>query len=256
VNRNETLEKEKRREVIVTVIVTATVTVTMGNAESKSNTEGVGGVGVGDGDDPDATPTPVANKGGKKKAKLDVVFVDDDPELIKRSVGFSPGLFINGEFNTLKKFCNSRKLHQYHLNYLFKRYLSSEDVYLRDFRVRVLDLKEEFDDMSLLYREICEIFVPMLYQKEFRGLGKAHSLDEVTFPRFVVLSYIFCAQPLPDLFFEMFMILKQKFTIKHTATMYAYNIEQITKTLTEELDKTATLTTLLRMLKELPPDKE
>ena len=31
------------------------------------------------------------------------------------------------------------------------RYLKSDEVYLRDFRVRTFDVKEEFDDMSLLY---------------------------------------------------------------------------------------------------------
>jgi hypothetical protein len=206
-----------------------------------------GGEGGGD-----SAPAP----GAKPKKGIDVVFVDDDPLEIAKSVGFSPTLFLPGEFNTLKKFCNARKLHQRHLNQLFKRYLSKDEVYLRDFRVRVLDVKEEFDDMSLLYREVCEIFVPMLYQKPFNGLKKAHSMDEVTFPRFVILTYIFCAMPMPDLIFEMFCILKQKFNLKTSATTFAYNVEQLSSIMTEEFEDTWTLKMLRSLLKELPPDKE
>jgi hypothetical protein len=195
-----------------------------------------------------------AKKGGKPKH--DVVFVDDDPEEIRISVGFSPSLFIGKEWSTLKKFCNARGLHQRHLNQLFKRYLSKEDVYLRDFRVRTLDVKEELDDMSRLYREITEIFIPMIYQKEFTGLEKCHSLNECTFARFVIITYIFLAQPYPDLFFELFCLLRQRFNLKTSATFYAHNMEQMVSVMCEELEPSHTRKYMMATLQDLPKDKE
>ncbi len=201
-----------------------------------------------------STTTVPKTKGAKPQ--FDVVFVDDDPEEQRISVGFAPSMFRNNEFKTLKKFCQSRGLHQRHLNKLFKRYLSSEDVFLRDFRVRTLDVKEEIDDMSRLYREVTEIYVPMFYQKDFTGLDKAHSMEEVSFARFVILTYIFLAQPYPDLFFELFCILRQRFNLKTEASMFAYNLEQIVTLLGEELEQTYTYKYLLTLMRELPKDRE
>ena len=224
----------------------------MGNAESKDGAPLAAAAPSAEGGAPAVATAP----GKGKKKGIDVVFVDDDPEEIKISIGFSPSLFIGREWHTLKKFCNARGLHQRHLNQLFKRYLSSDEVYLRDFRVRTLDVKEELDDMSLLYMEITEIFVPMLYQKEFSGLEKAHSMNEVTFSRFVILTYIFLAQPYPDLFFEMFCLLRQRFNLKTTATFYAYNMEQMATVLGEELETSWTHKYLLRVMREMPKDQE
>ena len=184
------------------------------------------------------------------------MFVDDDPEEQRVSVGFSPAMFHPKEWKTLKKFCNARKVHQRHLNQLFKRYLGSPDVYLRNFRVRTLDVKEELDDMSRIYMEITEIYVPMLYQKNFSGLEKAHSIDECSFSRFVILTYIFLAQPYIDLFFELFCLLRQRFNLKTEATVYAFNFEQMVSVLGEELEHSWTYRYMLDLLREMPKDRE
>ena len=99
------------------------------------------------------------------KTRHNVVFVDEDLEEIKRGIGFSPNIFIKNEFKVLKKFCNSRKIHQRHLNFIFAKYLSGDDIYLRDFRVRALDVKEIFDKKDKIMKEIAEIFIPTMYQK-------------------------------------------------------------------------------------------
>jgi len=92
----------------------------MGNVESKQGAPGgEGGASEAGGGGADAAAPAAAP--AKQKKGIDVVFVDDDPLEVAKSVGFSPSMFINGEFKTLKKFCNARKLHQRHLNQLFNR---------------------------------------------------------------------------------------------------------------------------------------
>jgi len=227
----------------------------MGNKGSKpENENGESGV-------PKETKKPGADDeddGGKPKVKgaHDVVFVDDDIKEIQQSVGFSPSIFIGREFKALKKFCNARKVHQRHLNFLFKKYLSGDDIYLREFRVRTYDLKEHFDTKTKLFQEISEIYIPTVYTKEFHGLEPFHSLGEVTFTRFVILTYIFCAQPLPDLFFELFCILRQRFNLQHTATVFAFNVEQLVGIFGEDIRPCTTSKYLQKLLKEIPKDKE
>lgn len=191
---------------------------------------------------------------------LDVVFVDDDPEEIRKSVGFSPDIFKRNEFTTMKMFCNKRDIHQRHLNALFKRYLGSDQAYIRDFRVRTLDTKDCFADMSKLYQEIAEIYIPTIFQKEYVGLlngtSEGQSMEQVTFPRFLIMSYIFCAQPISDLIFDFIAILRQRFDLKISAIMFAYNFEQMVLVLMEELKPSATRTYLIKMLHKLRMDEE
>ena len=40
------------------------------------------------------------------------------------------------------------------------------------------------------------------------------------------MSYIFC-EPIPDLILNLFAILRQRFNLQVTATIYAFNVEQI-----------------------------
>ena len=190
------------------------------------------------------------------KTRHNVVFVDEDLEEIKRGIGFSPNIFIKNEFKVLKKFCNSRKIHQRHLNFIFAKYLSGDDIYLRDFRVRALDVKEIFDKKDKIMKEIAEIFIPTMYQKPFKGLEKAHSLYEVSFARFIILTYILCAEPLPDLILNMFAILRQRFNLQPSATIFAYNVEQMVSVFHDALRPTDTSRYLIRMLADLPKEKE
>lgn len=208
-----------------------------------------------------ATATSGESETGPAKPKLktrhDVVFVDDELEEIQRSVGFNPRMFIKNEFKTLKKFCNGRKMHQRHLNFLFDKYLRyKDDVYLREFRMKTLDMKETFDKKDKLMREISEIFIPSIYMKDFAGLEPPHSLYEVTFARWVIMSYLFCAEPIPDLILNLFAILRQRFNLQVSATMYAFNVEQIVTLFGEQMRPSSTQKFFVKLMKQLPKDKE
>lgn len=58
--------------------------------------------------------------------------------------GFAKSIFIKYEFPTLKVFCNTYDIRQHHLVVVFKSYLSHEEVFLIDFRVRTNDLRRKF----------------------------------------------------------------------------------------------------------------
>ena len=58
--------------------------------------------------------------------------------------GFAKSIFIKYEFPTLKVFCNTYDIRQRHLVTVFKCYLSHEEVFIIDFRVRTNDLKRKF----------------------------------------------------------------------------------------------------------------
>ena len=186
----------------------------------------------------------------------EVVFVDDDPSEIKRSVGFSPDIFKGREFATLKAFCNKRDVHQRHLNAVWKRYMSTDEVYVRDFRVRTLDTKDAFMSKSKIFQEISEIFIPTIFMKDFSGLQEGHSMEEVSFPRFVIMSYIFCAQPIPDLIFDFIAILRQRFNLQLSAILFAFNFEQMVHVLAEELKPSASKKYLLQLCQKFRKDEE
>jgi hypothetical protein len=178
--------------------------------------------------------------------KLDVVFVDDNIEDIAGTVGFSPNIFKGKEWTVFKSFCNKRRIKQRDLNLLFQRFLSHPEVYLREFRVRTSDLKVEFMNKERLMQEFADVLVPSILFKEYRGLEKVDVKgDQVSFARFVVMTYIFAAQPIPDLLFDFFAMVRQKLTLKLNAVMFLFNFEQIILVSVEHIEPCVTLEVLL-----------
>jgi hypothetical protein len=183
---------------------------------------------------------------------LNVVFVDDDPAEVAESVGFSPNIFTDREWTTLKEFANKRHIRQKELNLVFQRFLTHEEVYLRKFHVRLNDVKAYFLKRSRLMQELSDVLIPMIYLKEYRGLDLpdtkpgAPPVDDVSFARFVIMSFIFCAQPIPDLIFDFVAILRRKLNLKLNAVMFYFNFEQIVKVLIEEITPCTTLDVFMR----------
>lgn len=62
----------------------------------------------------------------------------------ERTRGFSPALFTRNEFEVLKAFCHKYAIKQGDLVIVYNSYLSSHEAHLRDFRVKILDLKLKF----------------------------------------------------------------------------------------------------------------
>lgn len=147
----------------------------------------------------------------------------------------------------MKAYCNKQKIKQTDLNHLFKIYLSSDEVYLREFRVATTDTKKYFErpNQQMLQFEISDIFLPALFSKKHDILPTPDEFEECTFTRFVIVGYIFCAQPLTDLIYDFFSIVKMNFTMKLTNVMFTYNVEQLVIQLSEEMTKTSSLDYIL-----------
>ena len=143
----------------------------------------------------------------------------------------------------MKAYCNKQKIKQTDLNHLFKIYLSSDEIYLREFRVATTDTKTYFErpNQQMLQFEIADIFLPALFSKQHDVLPTPDEFEECTFTRFVIVGYIFCAQPLTDLMYDFFSIVKMNFKMKLTNVMFTYNLEQLIIQLSEEMTKSAAL---------------
>lgn len=142
-----------------------------------------------------------------------------------------------------------RRFHSLPLHFI-RRHLRGTDLflcettaYLREFRVSVSDLKLHFQraNISLLSFELADIFLPLLFSKPHDVLPQPDLYDEVTFTRFIVISYLFCVQPVCDVIFDFFCLVRQTFSLKLVATMFSYNVEQMLLVITEEEERTAAL---------------
>jgi hypothetical protein len=159
----------------------------------------------------------------------------------KYGIGFSRSMFSSKEWTTLQKFSKEHYIYQTDLNIVFKRYLSGPDSILRRMRVSINDLKQSFADQILIIREICDVFLPQIFHKDFDGLDPPFAVDEISFARFALLGYLFCAQPFQDVIYDLFSIAKRNLNIKIGTIIYTYNIQQISLLLGEEMVKPASL---------------
>jgi hypothetical protein len=73
-----------------------------------------------------------------------IVFIDEERPKDPRIKGFARGIFKQYEWHTLKLFCNTYKIAHVDVTHIFKRFLSYEEVYLLQFRVRTQDIKNHF----------------------------------------------------------------------------------------------------------------
>ncbi len=89
-------------------------------------------------------------------SKEKILSVDDERKKKRkeRIRGFSPALFTRNEFDVLKAFCHKYGIEQADLVIVYTSYLSSDEAHLRDFRVKILDLKLKF----LQYSKLDQVF--------------------------------------------------------------------------------------------------
>jgi hypothetical protein len=80
--------------------------------------------------------------------------VDDETKKNRRERvrEFSPGIFIKRYFEVFKAFCIKYGITQKDVIVVFTSYLSTNEAYLRDFRVKILDLKLKFFPQTKLYQ--------------------------------------------------------------------------------------------------------
>jgi hypothetical protein len=175
--------------------------------------------------------------------EVEMLNVMDNKKHPGYGLGFAKSIFKKKkEWNVLKKFCNKHDIWQIHLNILFKHFLSHDEVYLRQFRIRTADCKNYFKDYSQAMRELADVMIPFIYFKEEKGLPlpeKLVDLEEVSFTRFVVTAFHFCSQPIGDCVYDFFAILRQNLKLKLKAVMYTFNLYQLMVIMLSECKKSA-----------------
>jgi hypothetical protein len=74
--------------------------------------------------------------------------------------------------------------------------------------------------------------------KSFTGLETMESSEEVSFARFVVMSYIFGLQQVPDLLYDFFSIVRRKLDLSTSIVVSSYSVQQICLLMMEDLKPT------------------
>jgi hypothetical protein len=93
-------------------------------------------------------------------AKL-AYWVDEDAPDRMTSIGFSPNMFVDFEWASLKTFCKKRRITQTELNLLFKRHCTYKNAHVCGYRVRLEDIKEHFlkeTRITMVRVVICFVF--------------------------------------------------------------------------------------------------
>ncbi len=192
------------------------------------------------------------------RRKIESVSVDSPEEQKKnpRLQKFSITIFQKGEWPLLRAFCNKYSIKQIHLITVFQTYLSHEEVYVRKFRIRVNDPKVKFAPFSPLMQELADVFIPSIFLKEFKRLDLPDNPEECTFVRFIIMSYLFGCQPIPDLIYDFFAILRKNLTIHTTALIAVYSFQQVCLLLIEDLQNTGTYKFLKKAINQLDTMKD
>jgi hypothetical protein len=195
-----------------------------------------------------------------RKRKILNVSVDSPEEQKKNPTQekFSVAIFAKGEWNLLRTFCTKYEIKQIHLITLFHQYLQHEEVYIRNFRVRLDDPKHKYAPFSPLMRELSDVFMPSIFLKEFPRLPlDLMNIEEITFTRLVIMSYLFGASQVPDLIYDFFSILRKNMKIHVSALVSIYSFQQLCILLMEDLDKlSGTYKYLKRIITSLDTNKD
>lgn len=222
----------------------------MGNSNSKGNSK----VGIENTNSSntqtttDETTQKTIQKATHKKTKtleLDSYFIDETPHGISTSIGFSKNIFKHKEWMTLKSICAKKNITQNNLNSLFNKYLSDDGVYLRNFRVKTNDVKVQFMKKEKILQELAELFIPMIYLKDFNGLDDAHSPLEISFARFTIMNILFCLQSCGDVIYDFLSILRQRLNLQVKVVIFTYNLKELLVVLTEDLKASTSLQHIL-----------
>ena len=168
-----------------------------------------------------------------------MLFIDEENK--KGSIGFSKVMFNQKEWACLQKFCLDKGITQIDLNRVFNKYCTDENVLLRQMRVDLSFFKNQFVSHCPVNRETVDVLVPQIFMKDHEDLQPPHSAEQVSFARFIVMGYTFCAQPVQDMVYDVVSMSRNNPKIQLKAVMYTYNLEQMIKVLSEESSPSAAL---------------
>lgn len=174
---------------------------------------------------------------------VEMLTVTEDKNSPGFGLGFSKVMFKrHKDWTVLKEFCERYNINQKDLNRIYAKYLNHDEVYIRQYRVRTVDTKNHFSTMPLALRELADVMLPYIYFKDEKGLPLPEpvvNMEEVTFTRFIVRSYHFLAQPLSDVIFDFFCVIRQNLRLKLRAKLFTFNLKQLVIVLMSELQQSS-----------------
>lgn len=174
---------------------------------------------------------------------VEMLTVTEDPKSPGFGLGFSKLMFKRQkDWILLQEFCKRYNIQQMDLNRIYAKYLNHDEVYIRQYRIRTADTKNHFATAQLSLRELADVMLPFIYFKDEKGLplpDPVGDMEEVTFTRFIVRCYHFLAQPLSDLVFDFFCVIRQNLRLKLRAKLFTFNLYQLVIVLMSELTPSA-----------------
>lgn len=192
----------------------------------------------------------------RKKRVPDLTVDKNAEESLLVTPGFSRAIFSGNEWETLKMFCQKYDIEQRDLVMVFKVYLSSDEAYIRDFRVKFAHLKVKFLGYSRVTQEIADAFIPCIYRKDLLGLSKPIANEECSFTRFCIVSFMFGGQAIVDLIYEFFAAMYERNKLHMKGRLFAYNLFRMTKLLTEDFPNYGVKIIVLKFLRAKNEDEE
>lgn len=99
--------------------------------------------------------------------------------------------------------------------------------------------------------------MPSIYLlKDYNNLDPAHSAEEVSFTRFIIISYLFLSQQTPDLVYDLFAILKKQMSAKLEAQALFVYFSQLMLLLMSDTEDSAAKMIIFDYLRNSDPDSE
>lgn len=153
---------------------------------------------------------------------------------LRKGFGFSRQMFSRAEWETLNNLCMREGISQVDLNRVFNRFLTDEAALVRKMRVNAMDISKRFDRSPRVVRDTAAVFFPGVLLRRTAGLAEPHSKEEVSFARFVVTAFAFCAQPPEDLVFDLMSLLRNNTSIETSAQLSAHSLRELVRVLSSD----------------------
>jgi hypothetical protein len=106
-------------------------------------------------------------------------------------------------------------------------------------RINLIDITKPFDHYSKVLRDMAAVYFPGVFLRgALAGLAEPHSKEEVSFARFVVTAFTFCAQPMEDLVFDLVSFLRNNTSLEPSAQLSAHSLREVVRVLCADFPAT------------------
>jgi hypothetical protein len=105
-------------------------------------------------------------------------------------------------------------------------------------RINLIDIMKPFNHYPKVLRDVAAVYFPGIFLRSGGGLAEPHSKEEVSFARFVVTAFKFCAEPIEDLVFDLISLLRNITILEPSAQMSAHSLRELVRVLCADFPDT------------------